>query len=184
MLSRITILRHAETKINIHVPVENWFLTDEGIRKSQELADTGMFDDIDRIFTSNDYKTHATALPVAERLGLDIEQVPNLSELYRGASPLMSDEDYLDCVSNVLSFPPQQVGSWENPENALQRFRTSIEEISQKGANTLVVSHGLVISLFFADRLGQRNLAFERWKRLGFLSWGIVSKGEVRQDIV
>ncbi|MHA2425530.1 MAG: histidine phosphatase family protein [Candidatus Thorarchaeota archaeon] len=184
MSARIVILRHAETKLDLTTPAENWLLTDEGMKKSQDLADTGVFDNVDRIFTSNEYKTLSTALPIAERLDLEITQIPSLSELYRGSSPLLSNEEYILRIDDILAFPPKQVEGWEHPEDALQRFTVTIEDISNEGTNILVVSHGLVISLYFTQCLGQRDIAFERWKKLSFLSWGIVSNGKIVKDIV
>ena len=183
MNQEITILRHAETEIVSTTPIQDWHLTEDGTRRSQELAETGVFDHIEHIFTSNEYKAHYTALPIAERLGLKIVHVPTISELFRG-SPLLSNEEYISRVGMILSYPPKHVDGWEDPDEALSRFKNAIDEIAQKGDNILVVSHGLVMSLYFSELLGLREMAFNRWKQLKFLSWGIVTNGEVLKDIV
>ncbi len=184
MAGRTIILRHAETAIDRATPAINWHLTEDGRFRSYSHAETGIFDDVTSIYSSSEQKAISTVMPFAQRLGLEVETLYNLNELDRGLGPSLSKDEYLRNVRDVLSFPSRPVEGWENPEDALSRFRNAIESISHNDIDVLVISHGLVMSLYFAECLGQRKLAFERWRKLEFLSWGAISSGKVLKDIV
>jgi broad specificity phosphatase PhoE len=66
-----------------------------------------------------------------------------------------------------------------------KRFSNAVEEIiSGSNANDLlIVAHGIVLTLYFAKLEGRLDRAFERWKKLRFLDWGITSNGRVVRDI-
>ena len=50
--------------------------------------------------------------------------------------------------------------------------------------NILIVSHGIVLTLYFAKLMDMMEVAYQRWVQLKFLSYGIVEDGVVKQDIV
>ncbi|MDO8752124.1 MAG: histidine phosphatase family protein, partial [Candidatus Wolfebacteria bacterium] len=65
-------LRHAEVEIDKEVPVSSWRLTKEGKRVAYELAEQGIFDDVDMVVASEESKAIETAEPIAKRLGVEL----------------------------------------------------------------------------------------------------------------
>jgi len=166
-------------------PAHEWELTSEGELSASKLASTNVFGEIDAIYTSTERKAQQTAHPFTKNSGIDPYAHPGLDELYRGTNSSLSNEIYLRYVQDTLRNPPSPVQGWETPTDALRRFKEAIDEIeTTQLSNVLVVSHGLVMTLYFANILNLDDYMYERWRRLRFLAWGQISQGNVVRDIV
>ncbi|MBI3031852.1 histidine phosphatase family protein [Candidatus Woesearchaeota archaeon] len=86
----------------------------------------------------------------------------------------------------IISAGFQSRHRWETAQNALSRYEDSIEQINKEyeGKNILIVSHGTVMSLYFAKLTGTMGQIVEREKKLGYCDYGIVKDGHVVKDIV
>jgi len=75
---------------------------------------------------------------------------------------------------------------WETALHALCRFTGVLEEIAseEEDRRILIVSHGCVLSLYFADLLNSLDNVYERWRKIRFCSWGKVESGKVLKDII
>ncbi|MHA2069338.1 MAG: phosphoglycerate mutase family protein, partial [Candidatus Thorarchaeota archaeon] len=65
MTGIIHLMRHGKTEFDQNLPVLDWSLTKEGLHQAEDLASTGIFDSIDRIFSSSEPKALQTARPFA-----------------------------------------------------------------------------------------------------------------------
>ncbi|MFX1416190.1 MAG: histidine phosphatase family protein [Promethearchaeota archaeon] len=185
MITLIHLLRHAETKLDPSVPADRWHVSEVGMESAEVLASSGVFDSVDMIVTSAEDKAFETAVPFAKRIDVEITRDSSFNELNRGTGPLTSPEEYLERVRTALGDPESSTSGWETAVNALGRFKQGIDAVgSETGARSiLLVSHGLVLSLYFAHLLNKEEV-YERWRRLGFCSWGTVRDGKVLKDIV
>jgi len=181
----IHLLRHAETKLDPSVPADRWHISEDGAESARVLASSGVFDSVDLIVTSAEDKAFETAVPIARRIGLEITRDSSFNELSRGTGPFISPEEYLERVRSALNDHESSSRGWETAASALRRFEQGIHSIeSDTGARSLLlVSHGLVLSLYFADLLKTEEV-YERWRRLDFCSWGTVRSRTVVKDIV
>lgn len=186
MPTEIVFLRHAETLVSSDSPANEWHLTPFGLRESTELAASGVLGEIDAIVSSDEMKAIQTAEPFARMFGLEIESNHNFRELNRNSGPLLAREEYLSCVQEVLRNPSARPNGWECAADALTRTKKGVQQImSQYGSKrVLVVSHGLVLTLYFADLQAAMHEAFERWNRLLFCGWGVASNNRVLKDII
>lgn len=48
--------RHGKTLVDNATPIVDWILTEEGVRNAQEIAQSGVFDDVDVIYSSTEKK--------------------------------------------------------------------------------------------------------------------------------
>lgn len=185
MPNEIVFLRHAETLVSPDSPASEWHLAPSGQSESYELAASGVLGKIDAIVSSDELKAIETAEPFARILGLEIERNHNFRELNRNAGPFLGREEYISCVRDLLSNPSAQPNGWECAADALTRTKSGVQQImSQHGLKrVLVVSHGLVLTLYFADLQATMHEAFDRWNRLPFCGWGVVSNNRVLRDI-
>jgi broad specificity phosphatase PhoE len=181
----IHLLRHAETKLDPSIPVDRWHLSEEGLESAQALASSGVFDNVDMIVTSAEDKAYQTAVPIAKRIDADIASNSSFNELNRGFGPFTSHQEYLEQVRIALTVPESSASGWETAADALRRFEQGIDSIeSGTGASSLLlVSHGMVLSLYFAHLLKAEEV-YKRWRRLDFCSWGTVTNRKVVKDIV
>ena len=186
MNNEFVFLRHALTEVDLSKPADQWVLSNKGIEDIKIIAEHEYFDDIDLIYTSTEQKAIQTASFISERLGKEISTLDGLKELVRKKSS-GTIERYEQLVKQTLERESVIPSEWETADNALMRFKKAIGDIDSLLDNKkiLVVSHGLVLSLYFADLLKiPRNQLFERWRKLGFCSWGVVENNKVIKDII
>ncbi len=185
MPTEIVFLRHAETLIDPDLPASEWHLSPSGRSESYELAASGILGEVDAIVSSDEMKTIETAEPFAKMFGLEIDHDHDFRELNRDASPFLTREEYLSCVQVVLKNQFARPNGWECAADALARTKMGVQQtMSQYGSKrVLVVSHGLVLTLYFADLYATMHEAFDRWNRLPFCGWGVVSNNRVLRDI-
>ncbi|MHA2141074.1 MAG: histidine phosphatase family protein [Candidatus Thorarchaeota archaeon] len=177
-------MKHGKTAIDRNFPVHDWPLTEEGLRQVEALVSSGIFDSVDSIFSSTEPKAMQTAQPFADRLGIDIVSFPELRELDRAKGGFLSKAKYQQSVKEILNRHAVVTG-WELRENALSRFQSGIMKIMSKDDfdQALLISHGLVLSMHFADLLGVDDV-FSRWQKMDFCAWGSIQNNMVIKDIV
>jgi broad specificity phosphatase PhoE len=178
-------LRHAETKINPNKPTSEWVLTQSGRNGAKSLSTSKEFPKYNEVYTSNEPKAIATAKPFAARINTEVRTLKGLGELDRSATYAQSRTQYNQMVKEALTDRGTSVLCWETAKDALNRFSNAVEEIISGSYvdEVLIVAHGIVLTLYFAKLEGKLDNAFERWKKLRFLDWGITSNGRVVRDI-
>ncbi|TFG13221.1 histidine phosphatase family protein [Candidatus Thorarchaeota archaeon] len=179
-------LRHAETQIDSNIPVSQWALTESGRYRARKLSASEDFPQYREVYSSKEPKAIATAQPFADRIHVELRTLRGLGELDRAATYTQSTVQYNLMVRAALTDRGRSIMAWETAEDALMRFSNAVDDIiSDPEANdVLIVSHGIVLTLYFAKLVGKLDNAFERWRELHFLDWGITSNGKVVKDIV
>ena len=187
MNNTYVFLRHALTTIDKELPAEKWVISDKGIEEICNVVSLGKFDDVDVIISSSEKKAIQTAFYLSERIEKEINLNPNLKELDRGEEVIETQEDYETKVWRIFDNPSECSFGWETAEGALGRFKRGISRIENTYSNKkiFIVSHGIVLTLFFGELLGlEKEELFPRWKKLKFCAWGTVIDGKVDRDIV
>ncbi|MHA1864470.1 MAG: histidine phosphatase family protein [Candidatus Thorarchaeota archaeon] len=186
MSNSIYFLRHAETKIDRRKSVRNWDLTEAGTLSSMELAKSQVFSKIEGIVHSSENKAKQTADFIANETGAETYVLEEFDELKRNHKGFLENEEYRARVRLTLTDWENNVPDWESGEDALARFIDGVRRTNMMfhNKNVLVVSHGLVLTLYFSALTHFWKIAYERWAQLKFLSWGLVRDDRVLIDIV
>ncbi|MCJ7817935.1 MAG: phosphoglycerate mutase family protein, partial [Candidatus Thorarchaeota archaeon] len=173
-------------KIDLRKSARNWDLTEAGKLSSMELSKSQAFSKIDGIIHSSENKAKQTADIIAKETGVETYELEEFDELKRNHNASLTNEEYRALVRETLTNCEQPVTNWESGEDALARFMEGIRRTNMMfyDKNVLVVSHGLVMTLYFSSLTYFRKIAYERWAQLKFLSWGLVRDGKVLIDIV
>lgn len=181
----LIFLRHAETKIESEVPSSKWDLTLFGVTQAQNLAKSEYFLDIQIIISSPEKKAIKTIEPLAEKLKVPIKIIEDLKELDRNKGVFSTTKEYNENVRAAFKKPKQAINNWETVEAASQRFTNQINIIDKQNSEKkiLIVSHGIILNLYFASILGETNQIFKRWSRKEFCAYGIIKNGTVVKDI-
>lgn len=177
-------LRHAESAVNPSLPSKDWPVTPAGLRQARELAGSDVFDKIEGIVHSSELKARETAQVFAEKLNVDLYELTEFDELHRQPDAL-SNQDYRAHVRATLMHWDKGIPGWESGGEALRRFAEGVKRLNVMfySRNILVVSHGIILTLYFCELRGFRSIAFERWAQMPFLAWGLVRDGTVLIDI-
>ncbi|OLS33262.1 MAG: hypothetical protein HeimAB125_00590 [Candidatus Heimdallarchaeota archaeon AB_125] len=187
MRNSYIFLRHALTTIDSSQPAEKWVISEEGIEEICNAVSSGKFDDVDVIISSSEKKAIQTAYYLAERTEKEINLNPNFKELNRGQEFVDTQEDYETRVWRIFDNPTTCSFGWETAESALARFKRGIFRLENTYSNQkiIVVSHGIILTLFFGDLLGlEKEELFTRWKKMKFCAWGKVTESKVVRDII
>jgi 2,3-bisphosphoglycerate-dependent phosphoglycerate mutase len=186
MNNTLIFLRHAKTIQDKTKPSSQWRLAETGKKTAKELATSGIFDDVDIVISSNEKKAYQTAKPFADRISKRIIKISELGELNRDKGGLLTQENYKRTMVKIFKKSDFEVYKWETSRHALRRFKHAIEKIDKQYHNKkiLIVTHGIVMSLYFADIQNIRDNIFMRWESLAFCAWGIVKNGKVIKDVI
>ena len=178
-------LRHAETEKDPSRPAVEWDLTQDALEKLQSHIKDCVFKKVGVVITSTENKAIATAKPICELLNLPSKEIANFDEVKRGTSYL-SAEEFLAQKEKQLTRLDEVFDDAESARAALERFKQGIEILDRKYENQtiLIVTHGTVLSLYFAEILGKLDEVFARWNALIFCALGIIKDRKVIQDIV
>ena len=90
----------------------------------------------------------------------------------------------MECFQNLKS---NKYGT-ESFQAGLTRFTATLASLRSEnhGKTLLVVSHGTILSLYFAALCGTledgRKL-YIKWKNLLFLAWGLIENGKITRDL-
>lgn len=186
MTNSIYLLRHAETSIDLTKPARDWSLTEAGRISTVELSKSQVFSKMEGIIHSSENKARETADIIADELQVQTYELPELDELRRDHTTQLTNEEYRARVLQTLTNWEKPAPEWESGEDALDRFLEGIRRINLMFDNKdiLVVSHGIVLTLYFSALTHFWNIAYERWAQVKFLSWGLVRGDRVLIDIV
>ncbi|MBD3157597.1 MAG: hypothetical protein GF309_02300 [Candidatus Lokiarchaeota archaeon] len=181
----LIFLRHCESELDFNIPVSQWSLSAKGKQHAKKLASSGQFDDVETIIASEEKKAHQTAQPIAKRNSLSIMELPNFNELNRDVATPLTKNEYEKSVKLAFEKPHEGVHGWETTSSALKRFTRGVEEVKKRQeTKILLVSHGIILTLYFGVLTQQMDQLFNRWKKLTFGACGIIEDGNVVRDIV
>ena len=181
----IYFLRHAETIVDEQRKASDWIITEEGKLHAEKLANKVFRQKFDYIYSSSERKAIQTAEPFAIKNNLEIIQCFEFRELNRDKGGFLSLEKYLENVELMFKNRERIYDNWETGNSALQRFFKKYQEIDNQHENKkiLIVSHGLILNLFFAYILDEFDEILNRWKATSFCDYGIIDKGTILKDI-
>jgi alpha-ribazole phosphatase/probable phosphoglycerate mutase len=114
-----------------------------------------------------------------------LELNENIVEVKR-EKKFLTDEEFTDQKMRELTNLEVIENGAESAKMALERFLNAISEIEEKheNENILIVSHGTILSLYFAYLQNEMQNVYERWKNIKFCAIGKVMNWKVTQDVV
>ena len=187
MGEKIYFLRHARTQVNSIVPPSEWLLSTKGNEEAQLKITLENFPDIHQIYCSNEPKTLQTIQHLAEAHQIPLEIHSRLGEIH--FTTFEDDNDRFlrikkECFQNL----DENHYSTESFRAGLERFTSTLTYLRNENPrkNLLIVSHGTVLSLYFAamqQKLDKGLEIYQKWKKLQFLAWGLVENGKIIRDL-
>jgi broad specificity phosphatase PhoE len=185
MKNKYVFLRHAETIKDPDTHPKEWLLTPDALQLVNKYTEEGKFNGITKIYSSTEPKAVATGRPISTQLGLEINEMENFVEVKR-EKKFLTDEEFLAQKKKEVENLETVENGVESGGDALKRFEEGINKLESEynGETILIISHGTVMSIYFAKLLNQLDNAFERWQKLKFCALGSVVNNQVVEDIV
>ena len=173
---KLVLVRHSLPEMVTGVPASQWWLSEQGRRRCEILAERLVAYDLAVIVTSEESKAVETGQIVAEVLGLPFEVAPGLHEHERGVvRDLGSQEEFQAQVARLFEHPAELVLGSKTADQAHDRFVAAVARVLElyPHGNPAIVSHGTVLTLFIARANGLDPVPF--WKRLGLPAFVVLS---------
>lgn len=187
MGEKIYFLRHARTQANSMIPASEWHLSLKGKEDAQLEIPLHIFPDIQQIYCSNEPKTHQTIQRFANTLHIPLDTHSGLGEIH--FTSFQDDNDtFLQMKKECFQHLDENKYGIESFRAGLQRFTSTLAYLrgENPGKNLLIVSHGTVLSLYFAAMRGKLDDGIEiyqKWKKMRFLAWGLLENGKIVRDV-
>jgi len=187
MGEKIYFLRHARTQVNSMTPASEWLLSSEGKEEAQLEITPHIFPDIQHIYCSTEPKTHYTIQFFAKTHQIPLNTHLGLGEIHF-ATFQENNDTFLGMKRECFQRLDENKYGTESFRAGLQRFISTLAYLRTEnpGKNLLIVSHGTVLSLYFAAMRGQLDEGIDinqETKKMRFLAWGLHENGRIVRDI-
>jgi 2,3-bisphosphoglycerate-dependent phosphoglycerate mutase len=183
--TKIIFLRHADTQKDPNLNAALWGLSEKGKKQAEEVVNLPIMSEVDKIYVSKEKKTALTVEPLVKKIKKETISLAFLDEVKRGDKFLTKEEFEAEKIKQLKDLDYHAFGG-ESGKEALKRFKQGIEQASREsaGKTILVVTHGTILSIYFADLLNVYDKLSERWQKTVFCAYGIVENEVVTKDIV
>ena len=155
------LVRHSAPELDPSTPSEEWRLSEEGRRRCGQLGERLARHEPRALLASTEPKARETAELVAPALGLEVQLSDGLRETARRTVGWLAPEEIDRGIRELFERPGEVVFGEESGEAALARFEAAVAGLPEPA---VVVTHGTVLSLYAAPRIGRD--AYELWNGL------------------
>jgi broad specificity phosphatase PhoE len=167
-MAKLVLIRHAQVTVDPRVPVDQWRLSEEGVKAAAALLRDPALAEVQLFYTSPEPKAVATAAAISGPQPLI--QVPDLRELDRTAAGwLRTEAAYMAMVAEIFRHPDESIRGCEPAVLAQQRIVRAIDTLvaARPGCTLAIVSHGIVLALYMCHlkRIMMPDPAV--WRRIG-----------------
>ena len=137
----------------------------------------------DAISCSREPKAVETAEIVAKAFAVPVGPVDGLEEHHRDNVPFLPIGEFEESVRRFFSTPCQLVLGTETARQALDRFTVAIDGlIKSQQSDSIIVTHGTVMTLYVANVAGVEPMRF--WRRLGLPSFVALTVPDLRVESI
>jgi broad specificity phosphatase PhoE len=181
---KLILIKHARPETRDDVPSHQWRLSEAGRASCAALVEKLHAYAPGVIVTSNEPKARETGQLVAGTLGVSCETAAGLEEHDRSNVPFMRSADFISSMVNFFRERDRLVLGRETAAEAERRIVAAIDELLEAHpvGNLAVVTHGTVLALFAAARLGLDP--FANWRAMGLPSFLVVQMPGFRVEEV
>lgn len=167
----LILVKHSLPEVQENIPAREWKLSEEGKWRAEHLADRLISYQPELLVSSVEPKAIETAEIISRKIHLQVEILENLHEHDRSKVSYLSKEIFEESARELFAKPDLLVFGNETANEAFERFSKAVHSIlsAHKNKTIVIVSHGTVISLFVARRVG--TSAFTLWNELGLPSF-------------
>ncbi len=154
-MTRLWYVTHPEVRLDPHVPVERWGLTDVGRRRAAAMCSQPWLDEVERLVSSGETKALELAAVVAARTGLPIEVRERTGEVDRSATGFIPPDEYAAVSDAWFASPSAHDRGWEPAAAVQRRIVAALEDVMTAEQPVLVVGHGGAGTLLWCHLAGE-----------------------------
>lgn len=153
----IHFITHPEVVIDPAVPVPDWPLSAEGLRRTYLMLGQSWPDSLGSLFTSAERKARDMAVVVGARLSLAPQILAALGENDRSATGYLPKAEFEQVADAFFAAPDQRIRGWERAVDAQERIVAAVVQViasASADGDIGIVSHGGVGALLLCHIKG------------------------------
>jgi broad specificity phosphatase PhoE len=181
---KVYLLRHASTQYDSEKSPSEWFLSPKGEKQAENIIKQNIIPKVDKIICSNEMKTRLTIKHYAKYYRLPIYQDSRFNEVGSDHLPIdltlfqqFRKQCFMDFDLHL------SINDNESFKKAYYRFQSGITEYMKCGYKSLlIVSHGCILSIFFAmlsEISDNGEFIYKNWQNLQFCALGIIENEKI-----
>ncbi|TPG55539.1 histidine phosphatase family protein [Roseomonas nepalensis] len=150
-------ITHPEVVIDPAVPVPDWPLSSEGVRRMGLALEQPWMSKLGSVFSSAERKARDAASLVADRFGISPVILADLGENDRSATGYLPKAEFEDTANLFFAHPERSVRGWERAVDAQRRIRAAVERViatAPRNGDIAIISHGGVGALLLCHLKG------------------------------
>lgn len=153
----IRFITHPEVVIDPAVPVPDWPLSAEGLRRTALMLKRPWVAGIRAVFTSTERKARDMAALLAADLGLSPVEDDALGENDRSATGYLPKAEFERVADDFFANPDASIRGWERAVDAQRRIVAAVDRAIMAApveGDVAIVSHGGVGALLLCHLMG------------------------------
>jgi broad specificity phosphatase PhoE len=153
----IRFITHPEVVIDPAVPVPEWPLSAEGLRRTGLMLAKPWLARTRSVFTSAERKARDMADLLGERLGLTPRILESLGENDRSATGYLPKAEFEQVADAFFAAPDLSVRGWERAMDAQRRIVAAVEQVMAMAppeGDVAIIAHGGVGALLLCHLKG------------------------------
>lgn len=150
-------ITHPEVAIDPSVPVPEWPLSSQGVRRMMVMLDQPWVGRVRAVFTSAERKALDAAHIVADHLCLSPVVIAGLGENDRSATGYLPKAEFEAVADAFFAHPDKCVRGWERAIDAQYRIVGAVDQIiavAPADGDVAIISHGAVGALLLCHLTG------------------------------
>ena len=150
-------ITHPEVVIDPMLPVPEWRLAPEGVRRLVLALERPWLSRLGSVFSSAERKATDAARLIADRFHLSPVVIAELGENDRSATGYLPKAEFEAVADSFFAQPEQSVRGWERAVDAQARIRTAVDRVIAEApgdGDVAIVSHGGVGALLLCHLKG------------------------------
>ena len=150
-------ITHPEVIVDPSVPVPDWPLSPEGVRRMRLALEQPWMSQLGAVFSSAERKAMDVTRLVADRFGLTPVILAELGENDRSATGYLPKAEFEAMADLFFAHPEDSVRGWERAVEAQRRIVVAAERVifeAQGRGDVAVISHGGVGALLLCHLKG------------------------------
>lgn len=156
-MSTLHFITHPEVVIDPSVPVPDWPLSPEGVRRIGLALEKPWMSRLGAVFSSAERKATDAARLVADRFGFQPVIVSELGENDRSATGYLPKAEFEVTADLFFAHPERSVRGWERAVDAQRRIVAALDRVIAEApglGDIAVISHGGVGALLLCHLKG------------------------------
>jgi broad specificity phosphatase PhoE len=156
-MATLHFITHPEVTIDPFVPVPEWLLSPEGVRRMSLALEQPWLRELGAVFSSAERKATDAARLIANRFDLPSVTIEELGENDRSATGYLPKAEFEATADLFFAHPERSVRGWERAVDAQRRIVAAVEQVIAEApgrGDIAVVSHAGVGALLLCHLKG------------------------------